>query len=60
MLWKEKRIRVLDVVEEPRVDSNGVRDGWMATIDDGLTPRMFFPRDMFTFEPDEGGEGSGS
>ena len=51
MIWKDKRIPVKDVIEGPRMDAEGVRDGWDATTDDYLQSRMFYPRDMFTFEP---------
>lgn len=51
MIWKDKRIPVKDVTEGPRMDHEGVRDGWDATTDDYLQSRMFYPADMFTFEP---------
>lgn len=50
MVWQGKRIPVRDVVEGPRLDSEGVRDGWMATMDDAVASRMFYPSDMFSFE----------
>lgn len=51
MNWKDKSIPVVDVVARPRIDESGVRDGWLATTDDGLASRMFYPADMFTFVP---------
>lgn len=54
MIWKDTRVRVRGVVEESRIDETGVRDGWMATTDDFLNARMFYPADMFTFEPEQG------
>lgn len=51
MVYKDKRIAVRDVKEGPRLDADGVRDGWDATTDDFLAARMFYPADMFTFEP---------
>ncbi len=51
MVWKDKRIAVRDVKEGPRMDAEGVRDGWDATTDDVIASRMFYPADMFTFEP---------
>ena len=33
MVWKDKRIAVRDVKEGPRMDAEGVRDGWDATTD---------------------------
>jgi hypothetical protein len=61
MVWKDKRIPVREVMERPRLDEHGVRDGWDATTGDGpLESRMFYPADMFTFEPSgvvgQGGE----
>lgn len=53
MVWKDKRIAVRDVAAVPRLDAEGVRDGWNATTDDVIASRMFFPADMFTFEPEE-------
>lgn len=51
MTWvRGKSIPVRDVVQEPRVDENGVRDGWMATTDDAIASRMFYPADIFSFE----------
>lgn len=49
MVWKDTRIAVVNVVAEPRIDDTGVRDGWMATTDDVIAGRMFYPADMFTF-----------
>lgn len=51
MRWKDKRIAVRDVNAGPRLDGKGVRDGWFATTDDAIASRMFYPADMFTFEP---------
>jgi hypothetical protein len=51
MIWKDKRIAVVDVKEGPRLDAEGVRDGWDATTDDALAARMFYPADMFAYEP---------
>lgn len=53
MIWKDKRVAVVDVTEGPRLDAEGVRDGWDATTDDVLAARMFYPSDMFTFEPSD-------
>lgn len=53
MVWKDKRIAVRDVVAGPRLDAEGVRDGWDATTDDALASRMFYPADMFFFVPVE-------
>lgn len=53
MIWKDKRIPVREVIERPRLDENGVRDGWDATTNDVFEARMFYPADMFTFEPEE-------
>ena len=53
MIWKDKRIPVRDVVAGPRLDMEGVRDGWDATTDDAIASRMFYPADMFTYEPTE-------
>lgn len=50
MVWKDKRIPVRDVTWSPRVDEDGVRDGWAAVTDDVLAARMFYPADMFTYE----------
>jgi hypothetical protein len=50
MIWKDKRIPVVDVEVDPRLDENGVRGGWVATTDDAISSRMFYPADMFTFE----------
>ncbi len=50
MIWKDKRIPVVDVRPGPRMDAEGVRDGWDATTDDALAARMLYPADMFTFE----------
>lgn len=50
MVWKEKRIPVVNVIPGPRLDAVGVRDGWDATTDDAIAARMFYPADMFTFE----------
>ncbi len=50
MIWKDKRIPVVDVKAGPRLDADGVRDGWDATTDDAIASRMFYPGDMFTFE----------
>jgi len=52
MIWKDKRIPVRDVVAEPRMDADGVRDGWDATTDDAIASRMFYPANMFAFESD--------
>jgi hypothetical protein len=52
MIFNGKRIAVKDVREGPRLDAEGVRDGWDATTDDFLEARMFYPADMFTFEAD--------
>jgi len=41
---------VLDVVYEPKIDERGVRAGWIATTDDIIASRMFYPEDMFDFE----------
>ena len=54
MIWKDKLIPVREVIERPRLDEGGVRDGWDATTDDALAARMFYPADMFTFEPKDG------
>lgn len=51
MIWKDTRIAVREVIERPRLDPEGVRDGWDATTDDAIASRMFYPADMFTFEP---------
>lgn len=51
MIWKDKRIPVKDVTDGPRMDAEGVRDGWDAT-DLTFGSRMFYPADMFTFEPE--------
>ncbi|HWU30212.1 MAG TPA: hypothetical protein VN041_14105 [Microbacterium sp.] len=57
MVWKDKRIPVREVVERPRTDEHGVRDGWNATAGEGpIESRMFYPADMFTFEPEEGAD----
>lgn len=52
MIWKDKRIPVRDVVTETWLDAEGARDGWNATGDDVIASQMFFPADMFTFEPE--------
>jgi hypothetical protein len=54
MVWKDKRIPVVDVRSGPRMDAEGVRDGWDATTDDAFAARMFYPADMFTFEASVG------
>lgn len=51
MTYKDKSIAVRDVSQQPRIDAEGVRDGWYATTDDILAARMFYPTDMFTFDP---------
>lgn len=51
MVWHGKRIPVCGVVSNPRMDEKGVRDGWDATTDDAFGARMFYPADMFTFDP---------
>lgn len=56
MIWKDKRIPVRDVIERPRLDEHGVRDGWDATTDDVYEARMFYPADMFRFEEVENDE----
>lgn len=50
MVWRGTRMPVLDVVYEPKIDERGVRPGWIATTDDIIASRMFYPEDMFDFE----------
>jgi len=56
MVWNGKRIAVREVVERPRLDEHGARDGWDAITDDAFEARMFYPADMFTFEPRSEGD----
>jgi hypothetical protein len=51
MRWKTTRLAVRDVAYEPRIDDKGVRGGWLATTADVIASRMFYPDDMFTYEP---------
>lgn len=51
MIWKDTLIEVRDVEEGPLLNEHGVRTGWTATTDDSLSSRMFYPADMFTYEP---------
>ncbi len=52
MVYKDKRIRVVNVTADKHLSEHGVRDGWYA--DDATIPgsRMFYPSDMFDFEPE--------
>jgi len=51
MIYHDKRVPVVNVAEDHHLSESGVRDGWYA--DDASIPgsRMFYPADMFVFEP---------
>ena len=59
MIFNGKRTPVVNVKVSKHLSEHGVRDGWDA--DDAEIPgaHMFYPADMFTFEPSSADSGTG-